>query len=47
LLALLFQSLIHISKEQSSEEYSSSLSLSIHSNLVFISLTFINQVCVV
>jgi hypothetical protein len=44
-LALLFQSLIHISKEQSSEEYSSSLS--IHNNLVFISLTFINQVCVV
>jgi hypothetical protein len=44
-LALLFQSLICILKEQSSEVFSSSLS--IHINLVLISQTFINQVCVV
>jgi hypothetical protein len=44
---LLFLSLIHILKEQSSEEFSS-LSTSIHLNLVLVLLRLIiNQVCLV
>jgi hypothetical protein len=42
-LVLLFLSLIHILKEHSSEEFSTS----IHINLVLVLLTLINQVCLV
>jgi hypothetical protein len=42
-LVLLFLSLIHILKEHSSEEFSTS----IHINLVLVLLTLINQFCLV